>query len=93
MRLICVILVRLQIATLLWQSLHYKPANMCCLAVSNEDAAAIVQATEDAWLHHGSVLNVNIGMRFSGVALEMRRLISSNSIGAITQINLRLLAT
>lgn len=61
------------------------------IAVTNEDTNAIVEAAEEAWTNFGSIVNVNIGMRYSDAAIEMKRLIDSDHLGEIDRYSLRLL--
>ncbi len=61
------------------------------IAVSNEDTNEIVKAAEEAWESHGSIVNVNIGMRYSDAAIEMKRLIDNGHLGEVDRFCLKLL--
>ncbi len=61
------------------------------IAVTDADADAIVSAATTAWAANKTVVNVNIGMRFSAACLEMKRLIENGSIGELQSMKLRLL--
>lgn len=61
------------------------------IAVTNEDTNAILEAAEYAWSTFGSIVNINIGMRYSDAAIEMKRLIESGHLGEIDHYSLRML--
>jgi predicted dehydrogenase len=61
------------------------------IAVTTEDTDAIIGAAENAWEKYGSIVNINIGMRYSDAAIEMKRLIDSGYLSDIDHFRLRLL--
>ena len=58
------------------------------ISVSNEDADAIVDASERAWEEHKLIVNLNIGMRYNSAVVEMRRRIVDREIGNLLRMRL-----
>jgi predicted dehydrogenase len=61
------------------------------IAVTDVDTESIVAAAAAAELSDGLVVNINIGMRYSAAAIEMKRRLAANSLGQLESMELRLL--